>query len=217
MHKSLIGKAFGALLATALGVVGVQSQTIIFDSLSNTPYSGTGLLHASPIAASFSTTSSAFDLVDVKVLLNDAGSIGSGTTTVSLFSDIPGVGGAGPTPGSLLTTIGTLPDTSLTTANSVFDFTLGTPFVLSASSRYWIELSSTASSTAHWAYTSSSAGTGVASEYFYSSGSGGTFANNPTGPFYMQVSAVPEPSTLALLGLSALVGCVVVRRKTVLN
>ncbi len=140
---------FGLLSLTALGVVGAQSQTVIFDSLSNTPFSGSGALQVSPIAASFSTTSSAFDLVDDKVLLNDVGTLGTGSTTVSLFSNVPGVGAAGPTPRSALTTIGTIPDSSLTTGNSVFDFSLGTPYVLSASSRYWIELSSTASSSAH--------------------------------------------------------------------
>lgn len=199
---SNLKKSCCLLLASSLIVVSAHAQdTIYFNSLGGRPGGSDLILGAGPISESFSTGASSLDLVDVIVNLTSGGSVGSGVTTISLFSNnaIP-VGG--PVPGTLLATLGTVDDNQLSSAFQGFDISLATPYALSPNTRYWIELSSTGSSIAQWAYTFNGSGIGVSSEYF--NNSSGT---SPTadGPYSLKVTAspAPEPSTLAMLSLGA--------------
>jgi hypothetical protein len=148
------------------------------------------------------------DLVDINIGLSDAGAVGTGTTTVYLYSNDPAIGG--PQPGALLATIGSIGDSSLSSTYEDYDFPVSSPIPLSPSTRYWIVLSSTSASTAQWTYTASTGGIGVASEYF--NNSSGTTANTE-GPYKLEVTAVPEPSSMALLGLGLFAGGSLFRRK----
>jgi len=67
-------------------------------------------------------------------------------------------------PGSLLETLGTIPDSHLNTTLAVLDFSLSSPEALAANTRYWIGVSATNSS-AEWSFDATNGGTGVANEY----------------------------------------------------
>jgi hypothetical protein len=155
-----------------------------------------------PLADSFSTGSSPFDFTSLTVILS--GTPSSGTTTAYLLSD------SSTNPGSILETIGTFDEASLTSGPGLF--TLNTSYVLSPDTRYWIELTSD-DNNANWQWSLDTSGPGVAGEFvgsFQGSGSWQVFSS-ANGPYQMevtgtQVSRVPEPSTLLLLvaGLAAL-------------
>ncbi len=205
-------KTCGLLLASSFILATAHAQnTVFFNSLGGRPGGSDLIADVGPIAESFSTGSSSLDLVDVIVNLTDGGSLGSGVTTFSLFSNDPsGVGG--PVPGTLLAEIGSVNDSQLSSAFEDFNITLANPFVLASNTRYWIELNSSSSSVAQWAYTFNGSGIGVASQFFNnSSGTSPTSA----GPYGMEVSVAPapEPSSMGMLCLGAVVlGCIA-RRK----
>jgi hypothetical protein len=172
---------------------------------------GTGGLVEGPLYDSFSTgTGSGFLLTSVQLLVSKSGG-SSGTTSIGIYNNNAGT--SPPSPGSLFATIGTVSDTSLSGTASVWNVSLGSPLSLAASTRYWVGLSTSNNASMQWWYASSSAGTGVANEYF--SNNQGSFANAGNGPYQMLVNVVPEPSlyAMALVGL-AFGGSVVFRRRT---
>lgn len=153
-----------------------------------------------PLADSFSTPTSAFELTDVRVLL--AGSPSAGSITVSLLSD------TSTSPGAVLETIGSLSDNSLSSTLTAFDFPLA-PYALHSSTRYWIELSANPilGSTAFWSYSLDQNALGVAGEHLanYEGGSHWLVFPNTSGPYQMELgNAVPEPSTSMLLAAGLL-------------
>jgi hypothetical protein len=149
-----------------------------------------------PLGDSFSTGSTAENLTDVELLI-DVGNVDppADSFTVDLYSD------SSTSPGSLLDTIATVDDSSLTNSLAVYDFTLGTPYSLAADTRYWIELSGDSTS-GQWSYDVSNTGIGVAGEFNYYDGT--SFANSAFTPYQMEVmatpaSAVPEPPSWTLM------------------
>jgi hypothetical protein len=209
MRNKLMQKSLVSSLVLGGTLLAAHSQTtVLFNSLGGRP-AGSDLISAvGPIGASFSNGADNLDLVDINISLTDAGVVGTGTTTVDLYSDNPVIGG--PEPGALLASLGSISDSSLSATYQDYDFPQSSPIPLSPSTRYWIVLASTSSSTAQWAYTADSSGVGVASEFF--NNSGGTTANT-AGPYKLEVSAVPEPASLALLGLGLFAGRSLFRRK----
>jgi hypothetical protein len=148
-----------------------------------------------PLYVSFSTGASAVNLTDVMALLANpaaAAAIKAGVpsvgksapgrrrlapkllaainpssgTVVGLFSD----NSTGP--GTLIQTIGTLPDSSLPPAgtSALIDFPVSPSVTLSANTRYWIGFFSASGSPARLDWTEDTSGTGVASEFHYTDG-----------------------------------------------
>ncbi len=100
----------------------------------------------------------------------------------------------------MLDTLATILDSSLTSGLAVRDIPVA-PFLLNSNTRHRIELTGSGTGiggdTSSWAW-STGGGTGVAGEFF--ANSNGVFSN-VDGPYKMEVTAVPEPASLMLLGL----------------
>jgi len=182
-----------AVLGLLLGGVGSAKADILYNNLPASSSGADTVSSFGPLADSFSSGAGALNLSDVKLLLSGDPTSG-GSITVSLLSD------SSTSPGSVLTTIGTLADSFLSSTPAVFDFP--TSFSLTANTRYWVELSSSNGSSALWSWSLDTSGVGVGSEFF--ANTTGVFTNTD-GPYQMEVitgtSSVPEPATLALLGM----------------
>lgn len=184
---------------------GDTHAAVLYDNLSAVTAGLDPIVTIGPLADSFSTGASGFSLADVKVLLQGSG--GKGRTTVSLLSD------NATSPGSLLTTIGTIAGGSLSTSvPTVVDLRLAAAYGLSAMTRYWIELSSSDSTTGWW-WSLDQTPPGVSGEFFFNTSRG--VQANSNGPYQMCVAdagggcstpiiSVAEPANFSILGLSLL-------------
>lgn len=195
--------------AFAVGLAANASADVLYDNLdaANNGEDPISSAEGGPLADSFSTGSSGFSLAEAQILVS-GDDTSSGSFTVSLLSD------NSRSPGSLLETIGTVDDSSLTSSLSVVDLLLSTPYSLAADTRYWIELSSTNDTTGLWGWSNDTSGPGVAGEYFES---GGDVYPNVDGPFQMElsssdVSSVPEPASIAIFA-SGLLGLGIALRR----
>jgi hypothetical protein len=190
-------------------VVTNAAPTDLFNSLggasigNNSVDSSTG---SGPLFGSFSTTS-AFQLEGVDLSLSSLYN-SPGSFSVGIYSD------SSTNPGALLEDLGTFNDSSLGSSPATFTVNLGTPYALSANTRYWVGLTSFNTSAA-WSITTDTSGVGVASEYYSSTPSG--TQSNSSGPFQMRVygTAVPEPTSWisGLAFAAAAAASVVVRRQ----
>lgn len=207
---------FVPVLISLAMVVPAFASTVVFYNLEDAGIGDRSLL--TPEYQSFSTGAGSFSLTDVQVLLNGSPT-DSNTFSVGLYAD------SSTTPGSLLVSLGTLSDMSLTSScNCIYDFVV-TPFALSASTRYWIGLTETGASNANWeiegGFVTPPGDIEALTEFHDDTGtvgpdvSGGGFLE----AFQMQVtvsptvvvSGAPEPSTL-LFGGAGLVVLGLVRR-----
>lgn len=186
--KRLLPLLFCLLTFACLG-----QATDIYNNI-NSPTDGSDPVASfGPLADSFSTGPGGFTLVTVGLKLDLVGPP-VGSTLVQLLND------NNISPGTVLYTIGTISDTSLTNTFENYYLQLQTPQVLAPNTRYWIELSSSDGSNAFWAWSLDQSGVGVAGEYF--ANANGVFSND-NGPYQMQLSdqvVTPEPGTLILLG-----------------
>jgi hypothetical protein len=211
MKKCFAVFAFG--LATLLAATSMLCRgEVIYDNLTQASAGsdgvGTGGLVEGPLYDSFSTgTGSGILLTGVQLLLSNGGG-SSGATSIGIYTNNAAT--SPPSPGSLLATIGTVTTASLSGTASVWNVSLGSPLSLTASTRYWVGLSTANNASTQWWYAASDTGTGVANEFF--SNSTGSFVNANDRPYQMLVTVVPEPSlyALALVGLAC--GGVAVRR-----
>ena len=185
------------VLACTVFLAGASNAAVIYDNLYSTtkgadPVGNYNGFAFGPLYDSFSTGSSSFTLQAVKVLLS-GDSTSSGSVTVALYND------NSTSPGTVLYTIGSISDSSLSSTLTVYDFTLATSQNLSANTRYWIGLKTSDNSTAYWAWSLDQSAVGVAGEY-YANSSG--VNSNIGGPYQMQLSSnvVPLPGTAWLLG-----------------
>jgi hypothetical protein len=207
-NRLIASVAFATALVAGTALVSTSaSATILFDSLSATPSGNadpliyidphTGLTSAS-LYASFSTDAGTYSQFQVQLLLQ--GTPDPGGVLVSLLSSISP--GPTPTPGSVLTTIGTISDTQLTSGLGTLSLT--TSYTLAANTRYWVQLSNLndTNTTASWSWTSDNTGVGVSGEYRDNPPFGGVTGNDL--PYQMQVNATPLPTSwiMMLTGLA---------------
>jgi hypothetical protein len=178
------------LLACLFLLAGAANATVIYDNLG---FANDGVDFVAnfgpPLFDSFSVGPAGFNLADVQLLLQ--GTPSSGSLSVALYSD------SSTSPGTLLTTIGTLSDNYLPSTLAVVDFPLATPYALAANTRYWLVLNSINSSTADWGWSFDQTAIGVAGEYF---GHLTEVFGNINGPYQMRLSDVPLPGAVWLLG-----------------
>lgn len=181
-----------------------NADVVTFSNLNAATVDADSIAAYGPIADSFSTAEYGTTLNQVSLLLN--GAPDSGSVTVRLLSS------SFLSPGSVLTTIGTVNDSSLSSTLTSYTLPLASPFQLGANTRYWIQLTSNNSS-ANWAWSANVSGPGVAGEYL--SNANGVFENASEAPCQMQViTSAPEPSNLAVLGLGlmGIAACACFRR-----
>jgi hypothetical protein len=203
-------RAFLVIALVGLVFVGAGRADSLFDNLGAAPSGADSTGNAwGPLADSFSTGSSAFDLTSLTVALT--GTPSGGTTTAFLLSD------SATTPGSILEEIGSISEAGLSGAPGFY--ALSTSYVLSPDTRYWIELTSDDNS-ANWDWSFDTSGTGVAGQFLANFQGGDEWFVFPddNGPYQMNVSGtneVPEPSSIVLLfaGLTAIL-CVAFRRRS---
>jgi hypothetical protein len=196
-----------AALSVPICALGQARADLVYSNISATSSGSENVGNSAngPLANSFSTGASDVNLVDVQLLLygtNQGGSIQ--VDLLSNFSKISKIGSAGVNvPGTVLTNIGTLNESSLSSSPSVYTFTLDTPYALSADTRYWIQLSD-CSLGANWATSDDTSGFGVAGEF--STDNNGLYVNADGSPFQMEVdvtgASAPEPSSYLLFGLT---------------
>lgn len=208
MKSTLILTGFALAALTFLSPKPAAAATI-YNNLNSVTDGTDGVASFGPLADSFSTGNSGFSLASVGLKLSATNPADGNSITVALLSD------DSTSPGSLLYTIGTIDDSSLTTAAANYSIDLGSSFYLAPNSRYWIQLSQ-ADGTANWAWSLDQAAQGVAGEYFANTGN--VFPNDG-GPYQMQLSgtssvAVAEPDTFWLVALG-LAGCLWFGRKRI--
>jgi hypothetical protein len=193
--------SIAALSAAALlAAVSPAKADVLFDSL-NGATGGTASIpgpagNPNFIGASFSTGSSPFLFTGLTLDLAAANPSDGGVVEFDLARD------HGASPGDFLDFIGSFNDSALSTTPTAHTFSLTSPISLAADTRYWIVITGYLSSSAKWAWTNDTAGTGVANEYYYDNG----VYPNSDGPYQMEVSgtAVPEPASAALLAAGLL-------------
>jgi len=195
---SILAVLFGITFAAP-----ANAAAISFDNLNATSVDADSITTFGPIAGSFSTDGFGTTLLEVSLKLS--GTADAGSVDVQLLSD------SSTSPGSLLSTIGTLNDSLLSSTLLNYTLTLATPFNLAANTRYWINLVSNGSS-ANWAWSQDISGPGVAGEYI--SNINGVFANSSEAPYQMQVvTSTPEPAGYGILGFGLLGIATAIRKR----
>ena len=121
-------------------------------------------------------------------------------------------------PGALISSLGTVADSSLSTSPSLVNVLLTANPTLTTSTRYWIGLSviTTNPIDTSWSFESPDSGTGVAGEYYDTTG---LLANSTFDTALMMqvtegsLTATPEPSSMALFAGTLSVLAMVLRRR----
>jgi hypothetical protein len=205
-ERTLVGGKIGmknrlmCAAVLALTILGGQTARagIVFDSI--TGANSVGLLSIAsdgPLGDSFSTVATSYLLSDVKVNFYNPSATTTGSVTVTLYAS------NGVSPTTALATLGTVNTSAVATGTFlVEDFSSFAPISLAPSTRYYIILSTT-NSALDAVITNTLTGPEVSSEFNYYNG---TAQSNVSvgGTFEMQVSTVPEPSSLVLCGIAGL-------------
>ncbi|WP_019866991.1 choice-of-anchor R domain-containing protein [Methylovulum miyakonense] len=183
---STIRVAIGTFVLGFACIASTMAQAataIAYDNLDLSRSNGVDSINSNigigPAADSF--TDSAGDwLTDIKLDMSRANLGSTGSFTVSLLSDNAF------TPGSTVATLGTFNDSTLGSTLSTYDFSNFAPVNLTIGSRYWIQVTGSANSSASWSWSSNLSGTtGVVGERY--ANKLGEYPNSG-GPYQMQVT-----------------------------
>lgn len=163
------------------------------------------------IASSFFTGTTTADLVSISVLLNSYDNFSSGGSVsyiARILSDAGGTPGATVVATSLTPFVDNVPPSGATNSTGVFSFA---NIPLAAGTTYWVELTGSATGTAGQGYrlTNQLSSSGaldwdIGNDLAIVPGPG-SFSSTAM-LFEVNVAAVPEPSTYALLCLAGLAG-----------
>ncbi len=205
------------LIRAFLGFVGFVAMfaplagaraSVVFDNIGQSALGASPVSASAPLFASFSTGNQGGDLSTLTLEMFATKPGDSGSVRVSLLSD--GYG----SPAGLLDSIGSVADSALSStysAPSLAALDPLNPILLSANTRYWIELSnggSTTPTSAYWVFTGSSAGMGVSSAFVLNSANGSGVVADGTGlgTYIMMVdpTSAPEPASIALFSVGLL-------------
>jgi hypothetical protein len=195
MKKNILFLTISLGLATAPGV---WAQSTLFNNLSYATSPGEivyGSVGGSGfIADSFTTLSTESTLTTVDLLLRRYATSETGSTTIGLYAD------DSTSPGALLDVLGTITDSSLP-YGSYAQYNLTPAVSLAPDAMYWIGITALNADLVSWEEANDASGIGTTGEYFFWNSA--PVAPDREGPFGLEVSvtAVPEPSTLALAGL----------------
>jgi hypothetical protein len=178
-----------------------MAQKTLFDDTLSTDTGGLGIASTTegPLAQSFNSGTTPVLLSDLKLVLDDANPSDGGTITVELFSDSGGSG-----PASLLTTLGTIADSSLSTSAATYDLSLSNFVTLAANTTYWIELTGSNGSGAVWEAALGATGTDVSGQEAYHRG-----ALNSSFDFLMNLSGSAQETVFDDTGSTATGGLLI--------
>ena len=158
-----------------------MTGSVVFNTIGDSEFSVWLLDQSGKEGQSFTSAAGSTTITDVQLsLLDGSASTDGGHITVELWSS------SGNAPASELAVLGTIADSSLTSSLSIIDLTVGGAPTLSAGTRYWMVLTSTANSSAEWGEASSATGTGASTEY--NSINGTSHADTANPPFLMSVT-----------------------------
>ena len=198
--------ATGALIASLSGSGAYAGTTTLFDNtaVASARIEGVSSSTQGPLAESFSGGATNLILQSLKLDLMAATPRDGGSFVVTLYSNVSGL------PGSLLATLGSVLDSSLTTTGALYNVPNLSVLniTLSSSTKYWIVLTEfidgVPPTSAGWILATDGTGIGTAGQSGLSA-TNSTFDTKDATPFVMVLTATdvpaPEPATLALLGV----------------
>lgn len=186
----------GALAASFILAAssGARGDSILYDNLNAATDSTSTVADDTWFAASFGTGEASAVLQSVTLLIGRS-SIG-GAVQVDVYGD------GGLEPGSPLATL--IGPPTIPTALGEVTFS-STGLALAANATYWV-VAHAPTGSFDWAWTDSNtgAGPGFQTTWSESDDAGSSWFTADSYPFQMRVTAVPEPSSMALAGLAGI-------------
>jgi hypothetical protein len=188
-----------AFFLIALGTSPTLADTILSDNTSKATAFTEIVTTTRWVTSSFGTDASPdLDLASVTLRMQVDG---AGTASLGIYTDTANH------PGVLVGTLTSPSSFTTTSANNTFT---SSGLTLNANTTYWVVLRALTGQF-EWAWTADNTGTGVGFQHTwgFSQNSGGTWNTFTSEPMIMQVvatTAVPEPSSVILLGSAALLG-----------
>ena len=207
---------FVAICVTASNVA--VASTVLMNTLNGTTAKA---INATPATAQrFTTTTNAYEVDAVALYMQYSGTSIDGQYDVIIYDATVTDG----TPGTLIQSIATGNLSSLlTTADTPTLFAVNTSVSLNANQDYWLVLQRQMGTTGTLQWSAWGSPTGGTNTDSFLSNNAGTWSNPvpnsiPSGEYYrMEVTAVPEPSTYAVLASGLTVAAIAANRRRVRN